>query len=47
MAGYPALGGQRIRILLSAVVGQLNNDKEHNLGNRVKGLLGGNKDGDK
>jgi hypothetical protein len=47
MAGYPALGGQRIKILLSAVVGQLQNDKEHSMGNRVKGLLGGNKDGNK
>jgi hypothetical protein len=47
MAGYPALGGQRIKVLLQAVVGQLKNDKERSLGNRVKGILGGNKDGDK
>ena len=44
-AGYPAIGGLRIDILLRAVVGQLA-ERQRSMGNRLKNALGLNqKDG--
>src|SRR4030042_541954 len=43
MAGYPPLGAERINVLLQAVIGQLKQNKEKSMGNRLKGLLGGNR----
>ena len=39
-AGYAAIGGQRIEILLKAVVGQLSEHKQRSGGGRLKNALG-------
>lgn len=44
MAGYPAIGGQRIDILLRAVVGQYGKEKEKGLSGRIKHTLGMDRD---
>lgn len=43
MAGYPAIGGQRIDILLRAVCGQYTQQKEKGFSNQLRGMLGLNK----
>lgn len=39
-AGYPAIGGLRIDILLKAVIGQYNQDRKRNLGQGLRDALG-------
>ena len=39
-AGYPGIGGDRINILLKAVVGQLNDQRQRSMGSRLKNALG-------
>jgi hypothetical protein len=43
VAGYPAIGGARIEILLKAVVGQLDAQKEKKNG-RLRDILLGNQE---
>ena len=43
VAGYPAIGGARIDILLKAVVGQLDAEKEKKNG-RLRNILLGNQE---
>jgi hypothetical protein len=47
IAGDVAIGGKRIDILKQAVVGQLENERKRNMGNRIRGWLGGDTDNGK
>lgn len=40
MAGYPAIDGRRIDILLQAVTGQYPKDRELGIGSRLKRIMG-------